>query len=81
MCCRGTKDYKEALAKVQDYNMTKILTRKCSIPDRCGDIKESRCDFNVLYNVQMDIETYNYFDTILHQYRSGKLTEDRDKAK
>lgn len=51
LCCRGTKDYKEALAKVQDYNMTKILTRKCSIPDRCGDIKESRCDFNVLYNI------------------------------
>ena len=39
LCCRGTKDYKEALANVQDYNMTKILTRKCSVPDRSGDIK------------------------------------------
>ena len=29
----------------------------------------------------MDIETYNYFDTILHQYRSGKLTDDRGKDK
>lgn len=33
LCCRGTKDYKESLATVQDYNMTKILSRKCSIPD------------------------------------------------
>ena len=30
LCCRGTKDYKEALANVQDYNMTKILSRKCA---------------------------------------------------
>jgi hypothetical protein len=27
LTCRGNKDFKEALAKVQDYNMTKILTR------------------------------------------------------
>jgi hypothetical protein len=39
LVCRGTKDYKQALANVEDYNMTKILTRKCSIPDRSGDIK------------------------------------------
>ena len=39
LVCRGTKDYKEALAQVQDYNMTKILTRKCSVPSKCGDIK------------------------------------------
>jgi hypothetical protein len=51
LVCRGTKDYKEALANVQDYNMTKILTRKCSVPDRSGDIKLNRCDFNILFNV------------------------------
>ena len=27
LMCRGNKDYKEALSNVQDYNMTKILTR------------------------------------------------------
>lgn len=27
LCCRGTKDSKQALANVQDYNLTKILTR------------------------------------------------------
>lgn len=51
LCCRGTKDYKEALANVQDYNMTKILTRKCSVPDLSGDVKQSRCEFNVLHAV------------------------------
>jgi len=37
--CKGTKDSIEALSKVQDYNMTKILTKKCSIPDKSGDFK------------------------------------------
>lgn len=27
LICRGNKDYKESLSNVQDYNMTKILTR------------------------------------------------------
>lgn len=51
LICRGNKDYKESLAKVQDYNMTKILTRMCSIPDINGDYKEGRCDLNVIYGV------------------------------
>ena len=58
--CRGTKDYKEALANVQIYNMTKILTWKCSIPNSSGDIKQSVCDFDVIHAVQMDIELYNF---------------------
>jgi hypothetical protein len=71
LVCRGTKDYKQALANVQDYNMTKILTKKCSIPDKSGDIKLSRCEFNILNNVQMDIELYNYFEILMRDYRSG----------
>ena len=51
LVCKGTKDYIQALANVQDYNMTKILTRKCSIPDKGGDIKESICDFDTLFNL------------------------------
>ena len=57
--------------------MTKILTRKCSVPDRSGDIKLNMCDFNILYATQMDIETYNYIDDTFHLYRSGKLLEDK----
>jgi hypothetical protein len=57
--------------------MTKILTRKCSVPDRSGDIKLNMCDFNILYATQMDIECYNYVDDMLHQFRSGKLTDKK----
>ena len=73
LMCRGNKDHKEALAQVQDYNMTKVLSRKCSIPDHTGDIKLARCDFNVLYNIQMDLELYNYIDVLMNDYKTGKL--------
>ena len=79
--CRGNQNDVQALSKVQDYNMTKILTRKCSIPDRSGDIKQARCDFDVLFNVQMDIEMYNYIDLLLYEYRSGKLKDDSKTVK
>jgi len=53
--------------------MTKTLTRKCSVPDRSGDIKLNMCDFNILYACQTDIEAYNYIDDMFHQYRMGSL--------
>jgi len=78
--CRGSKNSKEALANVQDYNMTKILTRKCSIPDKSGDYKEGRCELNVIHAVQMDIEMYNYWDIIMRKLRLGILRQDiKDK--
>lgn len=61
--------------------MTKILTRKCSVPDKTGDIKQSSCDFNILYAVQMDIELYNYIDILLKDYKSGKLAHDANEQK
>lgn len=60
--------------------MTKILTRMCSIPDINGDYKESRCDLNVIYAVQFDIELYNYIDCCLRKLRLGILREEM-KAK
>mmetsp|Transcript_18786 Transcript_18786/g.32102 ORF Transcript_18786/g.32102 Transcript_18786/m.32102 type:complete len:220 (+) Transcript_18786:680-1339(+) len=71
--CRGMKDYKEALANVQIYNMTKILSTKCSIPNDSGDIKRHTCDFTVIHAVQMDIELYNYCHTVFKDYTSGKF--------
>jgi hypothetical protein len=59
--------------------MTKILSRKCSVPDRSGDIKQGAVDFNSLYAIQMDIETYNYFDVVFKDYRSQNLTRENDK--
>ena len=61
--------------------MTKILTRKCSIPDKSGDIKESACDFNVLYALQMDIENYSYLEILFNDYRSGKIAAELSASK
>lgn len=57
--------------------MTKILTRKCSVPDRSGDIKQSLCDFNILFSIQMDIELYNYCDVVFRDYHAGKLVLEK----
>ena len=73
LICKGTKDYIEALGNVEDYNMTKILTRTCSVPDISGDIKQSCNDYNIIYNCQMDIEIFNYIDILMHDYRAGRL--------
>jgi len=51
LTCKGNKDYKEALEKVRDYNITKILTRMCSIPDPNGVYKESIVEMNVVHAV------------------------------
>ena len=61
--------------------MSKILTRKCSVPDKSGDIKQSTCDFNVLYALQMDIELYTYLEMLFRDYRSGKIAEELRQAK
>ena len=74
--CIGSKDSKEALSNVQDYNMTKILTRKCSIPDKSGEFKQARCELDVIHAVQMDIEMFNYIDVLHRKYFMGKLAAE-----
>lgn len=62
--------------------MTKILTRKCAIPDKSGDYKEGKCDLDVIYAVQMDIELYNYVDIVLRKNKLGILLDQmKTKAK
>ena len=56
--------------------MTKILTRKCCIPDKNGDYKEGKCELDVIYAVQMDIEIYNYVDVLLRKSRMGILVDE-----
>jgi len=73
LICRGSKDYREALKNVQDYNMSKILSAKCSIPDKNGDFKSALCEMNIIFNVQQDVEVYNYVDIILRKYWMGTL--------
>ena len=76
LVCRGTKDYKEALSNVQDYNMTKILTKKASIPDLSGEYKQGKVELDVIYGVQMDIEVFNYIDVIIRKRALNTLKEE-----
>ena len=63
------------------YNMTKILTRKCSIPNTSGDIKQNVCDFNVIHACQMDIEMYNFVHNVFNDFRSGKFKVEAKLAR
>ena len=55
LLCKGSKDYKESLATVQDFNSTKIMTRICSVPATNGDITVNRIHFDMLKIVELDI--------------------------
>jgi len=76
LVCRGSKDYREALKNVQDYNMSKILSSKCAIPDKNGDFKMGKCEMDIISNVQQDVELYNYVDIILRKHWMGTLEEE-----
>ena len=76
LMCRGNKDYKYALANVQDYNMTKILTKQSAVPDKTGDIKLFTCEFNLLFNLQTDIELYNYLSLVFEEFFTDKLKDE-----
>lgn len=73
LTCRGNKNYKESLSNVQDYNMTKIITRQASIPNINGVYKDSKVELDVIYAVQFDIDLYNYVDVVLRKLRMGRL--------
>ena len=76
LCCRGTKDLMGALRNVQDYNLSKLMQRKASIPAVTNVNHEAMCHWDIFYQVQMDIENYNYIDLVLKQYFEGNLTEE-----
>lgn len=60
LLCKGSKDYKESLATVQDFNSTKIMTRICSVPSQNGDITQNRIYFDMLKIIIMDIKIFNH---------------------
>ena len=76
LMCRGNKDYKYALANVQDYNMTKIMTKQSAVPDRTGDIKLFTCEFNLLFHLQTDVELYNYLSLVFEDYFGDKFKDE-----
>lgn len=75
LVCRGTKDYKMALNRVYDYNMTKILSKQSSFPDMGGDLKESRVEVNVMYSVQFDITKYNFIESMFRRIKMGVMQQ------
>lgn len=76
LMCRGNKDYKYALANVQDYNMTKIMTKQSAVPDKTGDIKQFTCEFNLLFHLQTDVELYNYLSIVFEDFFDGKYKDE-----
>lgn len=73
--CRGNLDYKTSLANVEDFNQSKTLARKCSIPNQ-DDIRMSVVHMNIVHDVQMDIEMFNYVDSCMSMYFQGNLRID-----
>lgn len=57
------------------------MQRKTSIPSTTDINYEAMCHWDIFYNVQMDIENYNYIDMIIRDYRNGLLTEEERQKK
>lgn len=57
---KGSKDYKESLATVQDFNSTKIMTRICSVPASNQDTTQNRIYFDMLKIINLDIMIFNH---------------------
>ena len=66
LICKGTKDYKESLLKVQDYNQTKILSKICSIPSKSGNIVENYLYFDMLKAIYQDGLFYNHLLDVIN---------------
>lgn len=60
LLCKGSKDYKESLSSVQDFNSTKIMSRICSVPSKNGDITQNRIYFDMLKIINVDIVIFNH---------------------
>lgn len=76
LTCRGLKDYKQALDVVQDYNMMKILSKQCSIPDLNGNFKMSVVHMNIIRDITFDLELYNFVDVLFRKMKLGNIREE-----
>jgi predicted transcriptional regulator len=73
--CRGTMNYKKALAIVQDYNMSKILAKRVSIPSSSGTLKDYTFELMIFHHVYTDVELYNFVDYLLRLRKMGILQQ------
>ena len=60
LLCKGSKDYKESLSTVKDFNSTKTMTRICSVPSKDNDITQNKLYFDMLKIIKLDIEIFNH---------------------
>jgi hypothetical protein len=68
-------NYKDALAIVQDFNMSKILAKKFSVPHSSGKFKKGVFELYLFHNVYQDINIYNYVDKLLRLRRMNILQQ------
>mmetsp|Transcript_30401 Transcript_30401/g.46568 ORF Transcript_30401/g.46568 Transcript_30401/m.46568 type:complete len:192 (-) Transcript_30401:423-998(-) len=80
LLCLGNLDSKAALSNVQEYNLSKFLSTKCSMPDPSGEFKLGRVDIGMVYTIFKDADLYNYADIVMRKLRMGRLA-DEIKAK
>jgi len=73
LICRGSKDYKEALRIVQDYNMSKLILIKQSTPHHTGVVRLASVELEQICNVYSDIELYNFADGLFRLRRADLL--------
>ena len=59
--------------------MSKILSKKFSIPHKSGEFRKGECEMELLYNVRTDIGLYNYIDVLLRKKNMGILEQDMKK--
>ena len=73
--CKGTRDFKQSLSSIQDYNLTKILAKKCSFPDLQGDVKQNKVQSFVLKSIASDLQVYNFVDCLIRRNKANTLAE------
>jgi hypothetical protein len=78
--CRGIKNATQALGNVQDYNMTKIFTAQCGVPQKGGKFKEIKNEVQIIVNVCNDIFLYNYIDILLRKNKMNILRNEIERA-
>jgi hypothetical protein len=69
LICKGTKDYRESLLKVQDFNYTKVLAKICSVPSKTGTVIDNHIDFDMLKIIYQDVL---YFNHVFDIFNGGK---------
>ena len=69
--CKGDKTYDDAVKDIRLYNLTKVLGKQCSIPNKTGEKKLDYLNYDVIANIFEDIMIYNYYKFCTEQHIAG----------